>query len=228
MTEESKRKDQAAQGDEEKSSSWSKVEKVFSDNQTIAVTVLYAYLTVVGMIYSASLYSRFGINVFDYSEIPDFLLVAFRNPISFFSAGISAVVGIALVDLLARRERWLMQRTHLEAERDTQKQEQVLRQRILVQSIIITSAFIFAFFVLPYVFAGIKARYIKSEETKVSRPAQIDVRYRSFSGSAGQVTEPDLRFIGATQRAGFLYDNDHNRTIVIPQSQIVSIEVPDE
>jgi hypothetical protein len=55
----------------------------------------------------------------------------------------------------------------------------------------------------------------------------VEVRYRSFSGSSGQVTVSGLEFIGGTQRAAFFYDADAKRTIVIPQTQIVSIEVPD-
>jgi hypothetical protein len=181
------------------------------------------------MIYSASFYGSFGINVFDYAEVPDFLLAAFRNfPISFVSAGVSVVAGISLADLLAKRERWLMRRTHLEAERDAQKQqtlkreEQVVRQQMAVHSIIIILSFLFAFFVLPYGFATLTASSIKR-----ATYGELDVRYRSFSGSAGQVTEPDLMLIGSTQRAVFFYDYDHKRTIVIPQAQIVSIEVPE-
>jgi NAD(P)-dependent dehydrogenase (short-subunit alcohol dehydrogenase family) len=34
----------------------------------------------------------------------------------------------------------------------------------------------------------------------------VEVRYRSFSGSAGQVTVSGLLFIGATLRASFFYD----------------------
>jgi hypothetical protein len=54
----------------------------------------------------------------------------------------------------------------------------------------------------------------------------VDVRYRSFSSSAGQATEPNLTVIGATQKAVYFYDVDEKRTIVVPQAQIVSIEVP--
>jgi hypothetical protein len=55
----------------------------------------------------------------------------------------------------------------------------------------------------------------------------VDVRYRSFSGSAGQVTKPGLALIGATQKVVFFYDVDDKRTIVIPRTHIVSIEVPE-
>jgi hypothetical protein len=78
-------------------------------------------------------------------------------------------------------------------------------------------------FVLTYANAAETASDIKNGE----KPA-VEVRYRSFSGSAGQVTVPGLEFIGGTGRAAFFYDADAKRTIVIPQAQIVSIEVPDK
>jgi hypothetical protein len=43
-------------------------------------------------------------------------------------------------------------------------------------------------------------------------------RYRSFSGSAGQVTVPGLQFIRATQQAAFFYDADDKRTSVLKNS----------
>jgi hypothetical protein len=54
------------------------------------------------------------------------------------------------------------------------------------------------------------------------------VQYRAFSSSAGQVTEPGLQVIGSTQKAIFFYDVNNKRTIVIPQGQVVSIEVPEK
>jgi hypothetical protein len=43
------------------------------------------------MLYSALLYRWFSINIFDYSEIPDFLLAAFKNPGAFLLVGIQAL-----------------------------------------------------------------------------------------------------------------------------------------
>ena len=87
---------------------------------------------------------------------------------------------------------------------------------------LITAAFIFSV-AFPFGSATATASSIKDGEQTA-----VDVRYRSFSGSAGQVTEPNLALIGATQKAVFFYDVDGQRTIVIPQTQIVSIEVPEQ
>jgi hypothetical protein len=61
------------------------------------------------------------------------------------------------------------------------------------------------------------------------------VQYHSntLSGTADQVTKTGLVLVGATQKVVFFHDvndkgNDKdNRTLVIPQAQIVSIKVPD-
>jgi hypothetical protein len=93
---------------------------------------------------------------------------------------------------------------------------------MVIYAIVIAVTSVFSSCVLPYYSAGKTASSIKAGET-----SSVDVRYRSFKGSAGQVTVPGLGFIGATEKAAFFYDVDDKRTIVIPQVQIVSIEVPE-
>jgi hypothetical protein len=84
MPEEPKQEDKDARESEDNvlwdKSNWNKIKGFFLDNPTLALTLLYLYVTAVGMLYSAVLYGRFGINIFDYSEIADFLLAAGKNP----------------------------------------------------------------------------------------------------------------------------------------------------
>ena|SRR5215204_563364 len=96
MTEEPKQEDMDAQESEERSRG-DKTNGFVSDNPTLVLTLLYLYVTGIGMLYSALLYRRFGINIFDYSEIADFLLAAFKNPIAL----LVVVVQVALF-LIAR------------------------------------------------------------------------------------------------------------------------------
>lgn len=75
--------------------------------------------------------------------------------------------------------------------------------------------------------------HITANGLMFGKDSGVDVHYRSYSGTAGQVTEHGLKLIGSTQRAVFFYDlNDKddekdNHTLVVPQAQIVSIEVPE-
>jgi hypothetical protein len=44
---------------------WDKIKGYLLDNPTLALTLLYLYVTAIGMSYSAVLYASFGINIFD-------------------------------------------------------------------------------------------------------------------------------------------------------------------
>jgi hypothetical protein len=230
MTEEPKRQDKDAQESEE-NNRWNKIKGFFLDNPTLTLTLLYLYVTAVGMLYSAVLYGRLGINIFDYSEIPDFLLAAFKNPIVLLVTGIQVVLSYLFAYMTS-----LTLRSHLESNRE--RGYEARREGSLLESVrpmVIATTHVWAivlsgvaFLAVIYFFAVATASSIKNGE----KPA-VEVRYRSFSGSAGQVTVPRLEFIGATQRAAFFYDvNDKDNekddhTLVIPQSQIISIEVPE-
>src|SRR5215217_6264203 len=197
----------------------------FLANPTVVLSLLYLYVTAIGMLYSAVLYGRFGINVFDYSEIGDFLLAAFKNPVAFLSGGLLAAMGGALLSYRAaaviRFAREGLEEADVE-EQDVQSYLALLRRRTVIYAIVIAVTSVFTSFVLPYYSAGKTVSSIKAGE----KPS-VDVRYRSFKGSAGQVTVPSLELIGATEKAAFFYDVAHKRTIVIPQAQLVSIEVPE-
>jgi CHASE3 domain sensor protein len=282
---------------------WDKVKDFFLSNPTLVVTLLYLYVTAFGMFYSALLYGKFGINIFDYSEVADFLLAGFKNWIAFVSAALLAATGVALAvyttirvknqtralrtsadvaktvvdaelakkeDLADQRQRdtgkgslrekyeeYLRKMAVAEAsshriedpdrgrwfeeqireidesvKNDARKllesvgeEEETLRKRLRERMVLIITMVPVSIFLssvlLPYYSATTTASEIKQGEHTV-----VDVRYRSFKGSAGQVTVPGLELIGATQKAAFFYDVDGERTIVIPQAQIVSIEVP--
>ncbi len=65
------------------------------ENWAWAAPLIYIYVTIVGMIQAWFQFHAFGINVFEFSEINDFLLAAFREPLSFLAiVGVIAYVGI--------------------------------------------------------------------------------------------------------------------------------------
>jgi hypothetical protein len=221
MAEQSEKEGSAAQ---EQNKSHGFLLNFLESNTTAALTLLYVYVSAIGMLYSYFLYRDFGISIFDHSEIADFLLAAFRNPVALVSAIALASIAALIAHLSDRRvkEAWRILRQIFSSAKDKEIGLSVRRSITLTMGpIIIVSLFVVASFALPAYFATRAASSIKQGETPT-----VDVRYRSFSGSSGQILEPDLRLIGATQRAVFFYD-DNKRTIVIPQTQVVSIEVPE-
>jgi hypothetical protein len=217
---------------------------------------LYLYVTAMGLLYSVALYARFGINILDYSEISDFLLAALNNPIvlswslsmaliylvylasqasdlktrlktrshgdtRFYEASVRSNNGGGAAETPAELRR--RQEPHVPTPQEKHLAFIYSHWHITVQAIVYAIFVVFSSLVLTYVIAIFSASSIKDGE----KPA-VEVRYRSFSGSTGQVTEPGLELIGATQKAVFFYDVDDKRTLVIPPSQLVSIEVPEQ
>jgi hypothetical protein len=243
MTEEPKQEDRDAQGTEQKDLSWGNFKEYLSsfpeyltqlskayheyltrffrvlvNHATFASSLLYFYVTAMGLLYSAVLYGEFGINIFDYSEIGDFFLAAFKNP-ALGLVALQVFLGVAIVILVAAGDKVLSEK---EGSRTVGLSRGAIWNAIIVGAGVVLAS------LLSYWIAIQDASSIKDGENLT-----VDVRYRSFSSSTGQVTESGLELIGATQRAVFFFDvNDKdverdNRTLVIPQAQIVSIEVPD-
>jgi hypothetical protein len=179
-----------------------RVLRYFLEHYTLVFSLLYGYVTVLGLIYATFLYRKFEINIFDYAEISDFLLAALRNPVALYGGAlVVATIGFDII-LSGPRRTWI---------------------RTLASILNI----LFAILIIGYAV----------DETAYSLKAgfepKVEVRYRSYSGTADPVTEPGLEIIGATQKVVFFYDvndkdnEEDNHTLVIPQTQIVSIEVPD-
>jgi hypothetical protein len=192
--------------------SGAKVREFLRDNPTLVLSLLYLYATGIGIVYSFGLYSSFGFNIFDYSEITDFLLAALKNQWVLASVAIQVVLVLAAMTFVG----------FFGEKRLSSRQVVELRLTVLV-------LFFICFAVISTYLSAVRAASAIKDgawHPPFEKPA-VDIRYRSFSGSAGQVTEPNLKFIGATQKAVFFYDVDEKRTIVIPQAQIVSIEIPE-
>jgi hypothetical protein len=214
LTQESQQKDSSAQGNDE-NNRWGKVKTFFRENPTFVLTVMYVDLTGIGILYSWLLYRQFGINVFDFAEIGDFLLVAFKAPAVTFSALLAQVLFVALPFIIVRVFS------------------------LLGLALQFGTAFAVIFLLTITLVIPLGLAYSQADAIKqVDEQAQATVRYRTFSGpSSGQVTKSGVALIGSTQKVVFFYDVDENHartpiviartTIVIPHAQIVWIEVPD-
>jgi len=53
---------------------------ILKSHPTLIITGFYAYLSVIGMMYYDGMLKEFNINIFNYSEVTDFVLIPFRTP----------------------------------------------------------------------------------------------------------------------------------------------------
>jgi hypothetical protein len=71
---------------------------IVKENWAWAAPLIYIYVTIVGMLQAWFQFHAFGINVFEFSEINDFLMAAFREPNSFLAiVGIIVYFGIGIL-----------------------------------------------------------------------------------------------------------------------------------
>ena len=71
---------------------------LLKENWAWAAPLAYIYVTIAGMVQGWLHFRAFGINVFEFSEINDFLLAAFREPLSFLAIlGLIAYSGFLFV-----------------------------------------------------------------------------------------------------------------------------------
>jgi hypothetical protein len=74
---------------------------LLKNHPTILITILYVYVSILGLVYSIGLTSKYGINIIDYLNIPDLILLAIRYPIAFLW-GFSLPILIIIEDLIER------------------------------------------------------------------------------------------------------------------------------
>ena len=74
--------------------------KLAKDHWTWFTSFVYIYVSVVGMVDAWKHFNAFGINVFEFAEINDFLLAAFREPQSFLVILLLIVLGLVYFVLL--------------------------------------------------------------------------------------------------------------------------------
>jgi hypothetical protein len=199
------------------------------NHSTLVISVLYGYVTVLGIIYSYVLYRRFGINIFDYAELGDFLLAALRNPAALLSGGLLVVwIGFSALNFrLWLRFGSLPQVTWqglIVVGKPSAERVPYVRAMRRALSFIATLQILFGLASIAFIYLSAVNTAQSIEE---GTEPKVEVQYRSSSGSADQVTEKGLELIGATQKVVFFYDVKDNHTLVIPQTQLVSIEVPD-
>jgi hypothetical protein len=82
---------------------------LFVEHPALGVTLGYLVISLLGLSYEWTLFRHFGINYFHYAEVTDFLMGAFREPITLVLSLTALMVG-AFVHYTSRLERWLMTR----------------------------------------------------------------------------------------------------------------------
>jgi hypothetical protein len=192
----------------------------FREHPAIVGTLLYLQATEFGIAYSWGLYRRFGINVFDYAELNDFLLAAFKGLSVFVIAFMYALLFPVVYLYIVRATMERMSSRYTSAS-PASRAGMKLPLRALSWPLVLVLYVILALlltFATGWFFSTYAAQDLVKAEAQM-----VSVRYQATSKAAEQTTETNLKVIGNTQQFTFFYDTADQSTLVVPHAQIVWI-----
>lgn len=175
--------------------------KTLRDNWTWIASIGFLYVTYVGMFQSWMYFDAFGINVFEFAEINDFLLAAFREPDSFLYLLALLLYPLALlVSFRMLRSRRLGKQRQNDPPEPTQSHLARFESRIVLVSIVV-------FLSAPYLVTTLLNKGYDGDWKKgvLDEPSR---EYRVLFGSAihperTREWRDKLIFIGTTEKYVF-------------------------
>ena len=172
---------------------------VLREHPALLVSAFYIAASVIGMFYSWAYLRHFGINIFNYAQISDFLLVSLKEPSTW--ALVALAVALVLLDNASSRRverkkpgKWLSWYGSP-------------RYRFVNNFVVIYIVLAFI-----YYFAVVQA-----DNTRDGAGKQVDVRFEE----GGNVRTATL--LGTTGQFVFLFDTDRERVDIHPIESIYSI-----
>lgn len=183
----------------------------FRSHPALVGTLLYLQISTIGFIHNAVLFSKFGINVFEFAELNDFLLAAFKQPFVIGMAFISLAMFIAYAIMLALRRR-RREAAGLASGALSSRFRKIYFTMFLVVGIVYT-------FYPPYIYASGYARKIYAEKEPL---VTVMLNSRAPEQAHSAVLRP-VTLIGTTEKFAFFYDQDSKLTITIPVATIAAL-----
>lgn len=193
---------------------------LLQQNPGLGVTLIYLAISLIGLMFSWSLFSEFNVNIFNFTEVSDFLLAALREPMTFVMAG-SALLVTWLIDWLAMHETryWNIKSPKSKFAKTYVKSQKLSRHPI---------ARVFIFVLYSYLFISIygdwKANEIKAGKGQVIRVQLTEpVPDNGGENQAGNEVVIQGILLGSTNKYLFLYDPESGITSAMPEENIVRV-----
>ncbi len=175
------------------------VRKILRDHPALVVSALYVAASIVGMFYSWAFLREFGINVFNYAQISDFLLVSLKEPFTW--------VLVLLALLLVSADNASSRRIERREVGRLLAWYGSPRYRMVNNFVAVVMVLLFI-----YIFASVRAETAREGDGKV-----VDVMF----ADSGAATTALL--LGTTGQFVFLYDETTERVDIHPIENIHSI-----
>lgn len=169
------------------------------EHPALLVSAFYVAASIIGMFYSWAYLRRFGINVFNYAQISDFLLVSLKEPFTW--ALVLFAVMLVLIDNASSR-RVQRKGAHKWIRWYGSPRYRFINNFVAIY-IVLSFIYIFAIF--------------KAEDAEEGKGKHVDVEF-----AEGQAVKTAI-LLGTTGQFVFLYDADTDRVDIHPIEGIHSI-----
>ena len=183
----------------------------WTEHLGLMLTLGYLAVTIVGMVSSWSLYARFGLNIFHFAQIGDFLLAATAWPL----ASLSFVLALAAIAIIVRVDRWADRyRWYRLMYFDSDRVRRVVRSKLMI----VVYAVLYVWLAAVLHADWYEQRLRSGDVARV----RVELQSGTYLGRMGTVPfEADL--IGATTAYVFLYDGASGQTTVVPLENLASL-----
>jgi hypothetical protein len=186
--------------------------KFLKQDFNTSLSIGYLSLVVIGMIFEGCLYLCFHINIVQYSDISDFLLAPFRNPIIlvFVAMSVSFIYLITLLDEWTEKKyprvyKWMY------CGMDIAKSQELF-------SSVKGGGLVLWLYIC---FTGTLYADIKEKTIKTTLVPKTEL---TFKDNKFEATDT-LIYIGKTNGYIFLYNRTKKQTDVVPMGDVLKIEV---
>ena len=180
-----------------------------ADAPGLLVTLAYVLVSLIGLAFSGALLREFGLNVFSFADVTDFLMAALREPMT-FALSLSAMVLGLIVHWLAKWEvRWLEKRN---------PRSRMGRRYLAIARASHANFLYFALFFVLYTLAFV-GRYAVHEARSI-RGGEGERVVVQVADDAAPL--PGI-LLGATSRFVFVYRESTGQAEAIPQENILRI-----
>ena len=190
------------------------------DNWSWMIPCIYIYVTYIGMADSWYRFRAFGINVFEFAEINDFLLAAFREPESFLTVLVIVLLAVLVVQYhihLVPRIVARIYRVRFGKWLDYALFSGPLGRQITkyVSVLYIFLAPIFAPYIYDELIRGNPVCRVVTDSTR-----HISVTFRTNIVEQSEEKMSDLLLVGATGKFLFFYGTHNSKFVISPISNV--------
>jgi len=192
---------------------WAFASHLYREHPALLLTLGYLFLTAVGMSYEFVLFQQFNVNLFDYADATDFVLVALRNP----PLLVFTLISTAIVRNAYRLHAWgLARSSHY---REVSERMMSWRWYPAFERVSVTLILVGYFAILSGFYAQHNAAGIKSGE---GRAIFVDLVSDVANGSTNHTPTGYLP-LGSTSRYLLVFNPANGHTEVLPVNNVSRI-----